>query len=147
MMNPLSSPHYPRKHKHRLHKEQNALHLYVIIAYQGILHSETCWWFPRNCSFFLYFFKSYCQSTSCNSWVSRLIYKIMPDKWINKDDQSRYVKLSNMIFYTLVLSKFKLLWQLVLTACPALFSIVALSFLRRLVCNECILKTNNSLVY
>ena len=39
-----------------------------------------------------------------------------------------------MIFYTLVLSKFKLLWQLVLTACPALFSIVALSFLRRLVC-------------
>ena len=74
-------------------------------------------------------------STSCNSWVSRLIYKIMPDKWINKDDQSRYVKLSNMIFYTLVLSKFKLLWQLVLTACPALFSIVGLSFLRRLVCN------------
>ena len=39
-----------------------------------------------------------------------------------------------MIFYTLVLSKFKLLWQHVLTACPALFSIVALSFLRRLVC-------------
>ena len=41
-----------------------------------------------------------------------------------------------MIFYTLVLSKFKLLWQLVLTACPALFSIVTLSFLRRLVCTD-----------
>ena len=44
---------------------------------------------------------------------------------------NKYVKLSNMIFYTLVLPKFKLLRQLVLTACPALFSIVALSFLRR----------------
>ena len=35
-----------------------------------------------------------------------------------------------------MLSKSKLLRQLVLTACPALFSIVALSFLRRLVCTD-----------